>query len=89
MGEPVGWVMLFMFVGFFLYLVWFAFISLYRFVTREAENPNALPLQMSRQYKLPKNVATRSYNPDDYWNDAGDGSGVNYVQMPDGSVRID
>lgn len=24
-----------------------------------------------------------------YWDDAGDGSGVNYVQMPDGSVRID
>ena len=25
----------------------------------------------------------------DYWNDAGDGSGVNYVQMPNGDVRID
>ena len=24
-----------------------------------------------------------------YWDDAGDGSGVNYVQMPDGGVRID
>lgn len=31
----------------------------------------------------------RKYNPDDYWDDAGNGSGVNYVQMPDGSVRID
>lgn len=31
----------------------------------------------------------RKYNPDDYWNDAGDGSGVDYVTMPDGSVRID
>ena len=31
---------------------------------------------------------TSSYEGE-YWNDAGDGSGVNYVQMPDGSVRID
>lgn len=29
------------------------------------------------------------HKPYDYWDDAGDGSGVNYVQMPDGSVRID
>lgn len=36
------------------------------------------------------NVLPESANvADDYWNDAGDGSGVNYVQMPDGSVRID
>ena len=28
-------------------------------------------------------------NTDEYWNDAGDGSGVNYVQMPNGEVRID
>lgn len=26
---------------------------------------------------------------EDYWDDAGDGSGVNYVPMSDGSVRID
>ena len=48
---------------------------------------------MSQFYKLIKvvwNVLPDSLNTtDDYWNDAGDGSGVNYVQMPDGSVRID
>lgn len=46
-------------------------------------------LELSKQYKMPKGSRFRKNNPDDYWNDAGDGSGVNYVQMPDGSVRID
>lgn len=32
---------------------------------------------------------TNRHYESDYWDDAGDGSGVNYVQMPDGSVRID
>lgn len=30
-----------------------------------------------------------NHKPYDYWDDAGDGSGVNYVPMADGSVRID
>lgn len=34
-------------------------------------------------------IPESSISDTDYWNDAGDGSGVNYVQMPDGSVRID
>lgn len=33
--------------------------------------------------------AERYYGNNDYWNDAGSGSGVNYVQMPNGEVRID
>lgn len=45
--------------------------------------PNNRPNVYDLVPRMPK------YNPDDYWNDAGDGSGVNYVQMPDGSVRID
>ena len=32
---------------------------------------------------------TNRHYESDYWDDTGDGSGVNYVQMPDGSVRID
>lgn len=36
--------------------------------------------------EVAKPMKHKSY---DYWDDAGDGSGVNYVQMPDGSVRID
>jgi len=31
----------------------------------------------------------RPYKEYDYWDDAGDGSGVNYVTTPDGEVRID
>lgn len=47
-------------------------------------------LQMYKIIKAVWNVLPDSMNTtDDYWNDAGDGSGVNYVQMPDGSVRID
>lgn len=37
-------------------------------------------------FVVTENVAHKPY---DYWDDAGDGSGVNYVPMPDGSVRID
>lgn len=36
-----------------------------------------------------KNLPMPTDNNGDYWDDAGDGSGVNYVQMKDGSVRID
>ena len=35
------------------------------------------------------NEPTNRHYESDYWDDTGDGSGVNYVQMPDGSVRID
>ena len=30
-----------------------------------------------------------THKEDDSWSDTGDGSGVNYVRMADGSVRID
>lgn len=47
-------------------------------------------LQIYKMIKAVWNVLPDSMNTaDDYWDDAGDGSGVNYVQMPDGSVRID
>lgn len=36
-----------------------------------------------------KDMLVVEVSDEDYWNDAGDGSGVNYVQMEDGSVRID
>jgi hypothetical protein len=38
---------------------------------------NAVPVSHNRHYES------------DYWDDAGDGSGVNYVVMPNGEVRID
>ena len=50
----------------------------------------AVMRQMYKGIKLIWNALPDSMNTtNDYWNDAGDGSGVNYVQMPDGSVRID
>lgn len=36
-----------------------------------------------------RNMPTPESAEQKYWDDAGDGSGVNYVQMPDGGVRID
>ena len=44
---------------------------------------------MSYLRRRKRRFRIRKYNPDDYWNDIGNGAGVNYVQMPDGSVRID
>ena len=56
--------------------------------------PNSLyraKIDATKNYKLPNGVKVRGnvHKPYDYWDDAGNGSGVNYVQMPDGSVRID
>lgn len=48
-------------------------------------------LDCTKNYKLPNSVKSRSniHKSYDYWDDAGDGSGVNYVTMPNGDVRID
>jgi hypothetical protein len=48
-------------------------------------------IDCTKNYRLPNGSKSRNniHRRDDYWNDAGDGSGVNYVVMPNGEVRID
>lgn len=91
MDESEGWIILCIFVGLGLYLFGWMLFSFYKIAKREIEKPNELHLEIARQYRLPREVRVRGnvHQPYDYWNDAGDGSGVNYVQMSDGSVRID
>ena len=71
-------------------LIWFAMKTIFLGIPNSMDR---VRLESARRYRLPnadKSMpVTNRHRRDDYWNDAGNGSGVNYVVMPNGEVRID